>query len=149
MSKKEKEIVIEVDGRSYDKFSIQSLLQRVDALRTSGEEMGKEITSLKYRIGGYKTSNAAYKRTNRSLSERIEKLLTLIQEGDELNEMRIKRVEEMENVNKGLTSQIDTLRGNISNIEQKYKECELALDNMKQRYKDIIMRPWYKRIFIR
>jgi chromosome segregation ATPase len=161
--KKEKESVIEVGGRAYGKSAVQSLLQRVDAMRTSGEEMGKEITSLKRQIGGFKTSNERYKhqakndalyakhlqeenqKTVSDLEAQLKYARAYAKEADELR----KTVEEKDRVIAGLQSQIAELNKRIANNEKNIQDLTGERDVAIANYDYVCGLPWYQRMFFK
>jgi DNA repair exonuclease SbcCD ATPase subunit len=172
----EKEIVIEYGGRSYGKAAIQDLLQRVDAMRTSGEEMGKEIASLKRQIGGLKTSNANYRKQVEQLKGLVEHYKALDLEGDHLYEDKIA---ELDNAKKEIM-RLQSVRNDVvpkknydelaekleiknAFIEQLQEKAQnLMIDNSKlqdtvnmkesviselEETIDELSKPWWKKIF--
>lgn len=165
-----KEIAIEIDGRSYNKAAVQSLLKRIDALQTSGQEMGEEIASLKRQIGGYKSSNERYKHQAKNdalyvkhLQEENQKAVSdfesqlkdaraYAKEADELNEQKAaiigelkNTVEEKDRVIAGLQSQITELNKRIANNEKNIQDLTGERDVVIANYDYVCGLPWYKR----
>ena len=149
----EKEIVIEYGGRSYGKAAIQDLLQRVDAMRTSGEEMGKEIASLKRQIGGLKTSNANYRKQVEQLKGLVEHYKALDIEGDELYEGKIAECEELQKRLDVDSLTIDELRGQIASYNNQILDYKDRIESLKEENESLReaiayeQKPWWKKIF--
>jgi chromosome segregation ATPase len=149
----EKEIVIEYGGRSYGKAAIQDLLQRVDAMRTSGEEMGKEIASLKRQIGGLKTSNANYRKQVEQLKGQVEHYKGLDIEGDELYEKKIAECEELQKQLDIANLTIGELRGQIASYNNQILEYKDRIESLKEENESLReaiayeQKPWWKKIF--
>lgn len=154
--KKEKKEVVCIDDVSYGIEEVKELLQRNEALVTSGEEMGKEITSLKRKIGGFKASNATYVKTNGELREKLGKLHHLIKEGDKLNEKRIAEIESLNKQIDKLVLQVSDLADSVDQLKKDRKVISETLDQVygerdqyKANYEHVLSLPWYKRIFLK
>jgi chromosome segregation ATPase len=153
----EKEIVIEYGGRSYGKAAIQDLLQRVDAMRTSGEEMGKEIASLKRQIGGLKTSNVNYKKQVEKLKAEVEHYKALDKEGDELYEGKIAEIEEIKKRHYGELKEkqrvTDGLSAQVHELIEKNRELETKVSVNNEYIVELeatieeLEKPWWKKLF--
>lgn len=125
-------------------------------LKASGEEMGKEILTLKKR-------NAALRGLNGKLQKEVEKYKASDREGDELNEKRIAEIEDLNKTlcckdatieleNKtiaGLELQVgeltETVKEQANRIEELKGDVAEAKANLDY-YKSL---PWYKKIFIK
>lgn len=154
--KKEKKEVVCIDDVSYGIEEVKELLQRNEALVTSGEEMGKEITSLKRKIGGFKASNATYAKANGELREKLGKLHHLLKEGDELNEKRIAEIANLNSEIDKLVLHESELVAQASELKKKNKALEADIkqaygerDQYKANYEHVLSLPWYKRIFLK
>lgn len=175
--RKEKSVVyrdIVIDGVTYGESEVKELLQRVESLTASGEEMGKVITSLNRQIGGFKTSNASYKKQvsdrDRAISlqkneydkqiaalqKKLEKENDYSKEGNEINE---KRIAEIESLNKqidkfvlqvsDLTDAVDQLKKDRKVISESLNQVYGERDQYKANYEHVLSLPWYKRIFLK
>jgi len=148
--------------------------QTIQTLKGDNQELIKENASLNRQIGGYKTSNANYKkqiadrdRANSKQKNLYEKQLSDLQheiaktkayanEGDELNQKKAEiiaslnaTVDEKDRVIAGLQSQIAELNkrivNNVKNIQDLTGERDVAIAN----YDYVCGLPWYKRMFFK
>lgn len=101
----------------------------VGALRTSGEEMGREITSLKRTIAGQKGRLT-------QLSEELKKCKAYGREADELLEEKDKFIQSLKLQIYGLQDKLE-----------EYSETVEALKKIKNQHEADLSLPWYKRIF--
>lgn len=172
--KKEKKEVVCIDDVSYGIEEVKELLQRNEALVTSGDEMGKVITSLNRQIGGYKTSNARYKKQvsdrDRAISlqknnyekqiedlqNQLEKEKAYSKEGNELNEKSIAEIESLNKQIDKLVLQVSDLADSVDQLKKDRKVISETLDQVygerdqyKANYEHVLSLPWYKRIFLK
>lgn len=96
-------------------------------------EMEKEVSKLKFQIGGFKVSNANYKKQIMELKEKLE-------DCDEQKKKLVSQLDEKEKVLYGLRSQVTELSECLKNVKD---DRELY----KANYEHFLSLPWYKRIF--
>lgn len=125
-----------------------------NAYKQSGEEMGKEIASLKCQIGGYKASNARYKKQAKNDALYVKSLQNDLEEADEMNEKKAEQiaslnatVDEKDRVIAGLQSQIAELTKRIANNEKNIQDLRGERDVAIANYDYVCGLPWYQRMF--
>ena len=153
MEKKEKENVIEFGGRSYGKASIQEILQRCDLLVTDNVALMKVNKSLKFQLGGLKTSNANYRKQVEKLKGEVEHYKNLDIEGDELYEKKIAECEELQNSlkkankrNDGLVQSITAYTNQCLEYQDRISELKGEIEKLNETIEYEKM-PWWKKIF--
>jgi len=113
----------------------------------------EEIASLRHQIGGFKTSNAAYRRKIGYLKERVEHYKSLDIEGDELYERKISECEDLKVQLDSAQLTIQQLHGQIASYNSQildYNERIEDLNNVISELREEIERrnaPWWKRMF--
>lgn len=119
--------------RPYESDDTKALLERIDALTQSGNEMGNEILSLKRQNAGYKAAN---ERNRKQARAKIDALANTLRE--------------REQVIAGLETQVTELRNNLLQASQNMGEMIKKVDEYKEykeKYWYFYSLPWYKRIF--
>lgn len=148
MEKKEKENVVEFGGRSYGNEATQEILQRCALLLTDNEALMKENKSLKFQLGGFKTSNANYKKQVEKLKDDVEHFKSLDIEGDEMYNEKLTELDECKKTILSLNSQITELNVRIGELISDNNTLKVNRDDWKELY-DFYKMPWYRRIFMR
>ena len=140
---------------------LKQLKQDLSAYKQNGEEMGKELLSMKRQNAGLKGQNTLLRNQIKELQKRVEHYKALDLEGDELNEKRIAENESLMNeireVNKQLKTAEDQCAIEKTSAMRKHKEIEKLKDklsdqlNENSKLRSIIREyeemPWYKRLF--
>lgn len=103
--------------------------------------------SLLRQIGGYKASQVNYRKRIESLLRDIEKEKAYGKEADEMLNKRICENDSLKHI-------IEEKNGLIQDLQMSHRETRAELENvknecdlLKKEYKELINRPWYKRIF--
>ena len=124
------------------------------------EELQKEISELKMRLGGYATSNKNYK----TKLEAVNAELDMLKKSNDGLQMQIKSIKsETENkireynaVIGSKDNEIDNLKTLNSRNESRISsmECNLShaisdRDSYKKKLDDFLSLPWYKRLFVK
>lgn len=140
----------------------------MELLRKDNVELANTITSLKRQIGGYKKSNAEYKK-------KVEHYKVLDKEGDELYEEKIRQMNDMEAALRAEIKEISRVAAQAEDLKQTVKtkddfitslqdelkktkkeksDTEAELLSLKSQYEELkesmdeyINKPWWKRIF--
>jgi len=148
--------------------------QTIQTLKGDNQELMKENASLQRQIGGFKTSNANYKkqiadrdRANSKqknlyekqlsdLHDEISKTKAYAKEADELNESKAATIEtlnttvkEKDRVIAGLQSQIAELNKRIANNEKNIQDLTGERDVAIANYDYVCGLPWYQRMFFK
>lgn len=116
-------------------------------------ELECEIVSLKRQLGGFKKSNANYRKQVEQLKGQVEHYNGLDIEGDELYEKKIAECKELQKQLDMANLTIGELRGQIASynnqiLEYKYRIASLQEEN-NGLYDDIEyeQKPWWKKLF--
>lgn len=116
-------------------------------------ELEGEIVSLKRQLGGFKKSNANYRKQVEQLKGQVEHYNGLDIEGDELYEKKIAECKELQKQLDMANLTIGELRGQIASynnqiLEYKYRIASLQEEN-NGLYDDIEyeQKPWWKKLF--
>ena len=128
-----------------------------NAYKQSGEEMGKEIASLKRQIGGYKISNERYKKQAKNDALLIKHLQEENRKAISDLEVQLKdaraylnaTVDEKDRVIAALQSQIAELNKRIANNEKNIQDLTGERDVAIANYEYVCGLPWYQRMFFK
>lgn len=116
---------------------IVSLQGDVEAYRLSGEQMGKEIASLKCQNGGLKASNANYRKQVAELKSKVEHYKALCKEGDELYEQALGGNEDKLRAFKAefekLTKKSAAMETRIKELEEKVANKDSFIEGLQQK----------------
>lgn len=116
---------------------IVSLQGNVEAYRLSGEQMGKEIASLKCQNGGLKASNANYRKQVAELKARVEHYKNLDLEHDSLYENEIGKNERVQRESKTrieeLTKKSAAMETRIKELEEKVANKDSFIEGLQQK----------------
>ena len=116
-------------------------------------ELEGEIVSLKRQLGGFKKSNANYRKQVEQLKGQVEHYNGLDIDGDELYEKKIAECENLQNQLDMANLTIGELRGQIAyynNQILEYKDRIASLQEENNGLYDAIeyeQKPWWKKIF--
>lgn len=108
--------------------------------------MDADSSALAADLAHWKKVAAGLKGKVKQLTKQVEHYKALDKEGDEINEMRLKEIEEKDKVIRGLQEQ-------VNNLTQKHNKMNNELDELrdeKQRLDDelkLAKTPWWKKIF--
>ena len=132
---------------------IVSLQGDVEAYKLSGEQMGDEIKALKRQLGGFKKSNANYRKQVEQLKGHVEHYKCLDIDGDELYKKKIDECEKLQKQLDMANLTICELRGQIASYNNQileYKDRIASLQEENNGLYDAIeyeQKPWWKKIF--
>lgn len=125
----------------------------IQTLKGDNEELMKEVSSLKRKIGGYQTANENYRKQVAELKARVEHYKALDIEGDHLYESEIGKKQELLDSLKESNRNIDSLtlliadlRETIANKDNKIKELEQENDGLSKAL-EYEQTPWWKKLF--
>ena len=116
-------------------------------------ELEGEIVSLKRQLGGFKKSNANYRKQVEQLKGQVEHYNGLDIDGDELYEKKIAECEKLQNQLDMANLTIGELRGQIAyynNQILEYKDRIASLQEENNGLYDAIeyeQKPWWKKLF--
>ena len=116
-------------------------------------ELEGEIVSLKRKLGGFKKSNANYRKQVEQLKGQVEHNKGLYIEVDELYKKKIAEFEELQNQLDIANLTIGELRGQIASYNNQileYKDRIASLQEENNGLYDAIeyeQKPWWKKIF--
>ena len=104
--------------------------QTIQTLQGHNQELMKENASLKRQIGGFKTSNANYKK-------QIAHLKHLDKRGGELNE---KRIAEMDVMQKNHLAEVNQLEQSIKEKDEKIAEKDKVVNGLQEQVRELIQK---------
>lgn len=116
-------------------------------------ELESEIVSLKRQLGGFKKSNANYRKQVEQLKGQVEHYNGLEIDGDELYEKKIAECKELQKQLDMANLKIGELRGQIASYNNQileYKDRIAYLQEENNGLYDAIeyeQKPWWKKIF--
>lgn len=116
-------------------------------------ELECEIVSLKRQLGGFKKSNANYRKQVEQLNGQVEHYKGLEIDGDELYEKKIAECKELQKQLDMANLTIGELRGQIASYKNQileYKDRIASLQEENNGLYDAIeyeQKPWWKKIF--
>ena len=123
--------------------TIESNDELIAAFVKSGSEMSKEIIALKSKIGGYKASNAAYRK-------RIDEYKAKLKEWENKYNKAMDYGKEADELNENKVAMIDGLKKQVANLEKCLNYTEEALVDAataKESQKGLLKKGWYRRVF--
>ena len=122
----------------------QSLRERIKVQNDAVVAYYKEITELKQKLGGYKTSNKNYKNANEHLRKQILEIESLLQKEIEKNEDYDKKNSDQINQ---FYREKEQMRSRITELETLNKDLKDIVADVSKEFKEYKERPWYKKIF--
>lgn len=153
MKKEKKDVASQVRSDVTLLEENKQLKEKCAALVSSGEEMGKEIATLKKSNAGLKGHNGILNGKLTDAEKEVARLKALCKEGDELNESRISEIEnlnaviaEKEKAIAGLQSQVCELKHKVTEAEETARAEKLRSSELEDslEYEKL---PWWKKIF--
>ena len=108
--------------------TISELNEKIQALEKSGAEMGTEISSLKSQIGGYKSSNAAYRKRIKTLEQQLEDARAYGAEADQMYDEKLTLLDEFHKNMAKLEEKIDDLSKQLTDAKVEAKTAKETLE---------------------
>lgn len=145
----------------------EDMEKTIQTIRGDNVELMKENAFLRKQIGGFKASNANYKKKVNYLSERVEHYKNLCKESDGLYESTVSQLEEktkeadllreskalLEKEREELENKLSVKSEFISSQKEKYDSLRQCVSRKDAEIKDLeelvehLQRPWWKKIF--
>ena len=116
-------------------------------------ELEGEIVSLKRKLGGFKTSNANYRKQVEQIKVQVEHYKGLEIDGDELYEKKIAECEKLQKQLDMANLTIGELRGQIASYNNQILEYKDRIASLKEENNGLYdaieyeQKPWWKKIF--
>lgn len=148
----------------------QDMQKTIDVLKKAGEEMGREIISLKHQITGHKAANERYRKDLEKCKEKVSRLQVELdnakaygKEADELNEQKAQRIATLDDALKSakaniveLSRELDatndalsTAHEQVALVSQTNKDLSDKICDYEAQFDWYNNLPWYKKIFVK
>lgn len=119
----------------------------VETYKKVGEEMGEEICSLKRQNSGLKARNTVLNGEIKKLRERVEYYKSYAEEGDELNEKKVEKIEWLSNELNKSEENLEKSLKHAKTLLEKIATLEKQNATMRKTIESYKALPWYKRLF--